>query len=234
MTVTAPSPPRWRIFAGRVLFVAAVAIGCYYIGRYAQPRERPAADKPTELSTLQGQLTDALQNQIKRIDGQLQAVSKQQQPPEQAAQINNLQMQIRNVQTNLSGLHGQLSGLQKQLEKISQSNQSETIAKLTADLKAAQDKIREMMPSPGNPNTYNIKTNQSLIVEDGRLQIGLVGSPRQESVVLNLNGEQKLVATGDIINTALDSSTNCRISVISIDILNATAVVYATCAAKKS
>ena len=244
MTETAPSDNvahtgfRWRIFAGRVVFVAVVAIGCYYIGRDAGRQEanrRLAADKAAQLPTLQGQLADALQNQIKNIESQLQAVSKQQPPQGQAAQINNLQTQIGNVQANLSALQSQLSSLQKQLDQITPSKQSATIDALTAQLKAAQDKIREMMPSyPDTPNTYNIKTNQSVIVEGGRLQIGLVGSPGQDRVVLNLNGAHHSVAVGDIINTAINSSTNCRISVISIEFLKAAAVVKATCATTRS
>ena len=228
--------PRSRIFAG-VVFVAVVAIGCYYIGRDAGRQEanrRLVADKAAQLPVLQGQLADALQNQIKSIDGQLQAVSKQQPPQGQSAQINNLQAQIGNIQANLSALQNQLGSLQKQLNQLAPAKQS-AIDALTAQLKAAQDKIREMMPSyPNTPNTYNIKSNQSVIVEGGRLQIGLVGSPGQDRVVLNLNGAHQSVAVGDIINAAIDPSTNCRISIISIEFLKAAAVVKTTCVNTKS
>lgn len=225
------TPARWLTSAGGALFVLVVAIGGYYIGRQAErQQERRAAAKVARLPSLQGQLADALQSQIRKIESQLQAISKEQPPQDHAARINGLHQQIRNVQTNLSALQGQLGSLQKQLDQITPSNQRATIDALTARLKIVQDKLSEMMPSRDTPDTYSIKTNEAVTVAGGRLHIGIVDSPRQEMVLLNLNGEHRWVAAGDIINTA----TNCSISVVSIDVLKGTALVKATCTPTKS
>ena len=57
--------------------------------------------------------------------------------------------------------------------------------------------------------------------------VGLIGTPRQENVQLNITGtgkgsvggRQLTAAAGDIIDFAPDASTACRIKVLSFDIL---------------
>ncbi len=45
-------------------------------------------------------------------------------------------------------------------------------------------------------NTYNIVPNQTLVVADGHLTVGLIGSPGNEGVTLNINGKEQTVAAG--------------------------------------
>ena len=85
------------------------------------------------------------------------------------------------------------------------------------------------MPSA---NTYNISPNQSLIVADGHLTIGLIGSPGNESVTLAINGKQQTVSAGQVITVAPDPSTNCQVQVQSFDMFKA--VLTASCAAAKA
>jgi hypothetical protein len=77
-------------------------------------------------------------------------------------------------------------------------------------------------------NTYEISPNQSKIVAGGHLTIGLVGSPTNESVNININGKQQSAAAGDVINFGLDPSMTCRVRVRSFGMFKA--VVTATCA----
>jgi hypothetical protein len=91
------------------------------------------------------------------------------------------------------------------------------IAKLQATLD-------ELVPSE---NTYNIKANQSLIVGGGRLTVGLIGAPANDSVTLNINGKRQQLGTGDVLNVAADNQTNCQVRVQSFDMFKA--VVTATC-----
>ena len=91
------------------------------------------------------------------------------------------------------------------------------IAKLQATLD-------ELVPSE---NTYNIKVNQSLIVGGGRLTVGLIGAPANDSVTLNINGKRQQLGTGDVISVAADNQTNCQVRVQSFDMFKA--IVTATC-----
>src|SRR5262249_52285998 len=74
---------------------------------------------------------------------------------------------------------------------------------LQGKLTAAQVALDAIIPSE---NTYNVKPNQSIIVADGRLTIGLVGPPTNESININVNGKHQSAATGDVINIAQDPS----------------------------
>ena len=62
------------------------------------------------------------------------------------------------------------------------------------------------MPSK---NTYQIVPNQSLIVADGHLTVGLVGSPTNQDVNININGKQQSVASGDVIEVAPSTRRRC-------------------------
>ena len=55
-------------------------------------------------------------------------------------------------------------------------------------LAGVQAALHAIMPSE---NTYNISPNQSLIVAGGHLTIGLIGSPANESINININGKQQ-------------------------------------------
>jgi hypothetical protein len=84
--------------------------------------------------------------------------------------------------------------------------------------------LDELIPSE---NTYNIKANQSLIVGEGHLTVGMIGPPANDGVTLNINGKRQLFGTGDILSVAVDGQTNCQVRVQSFDMFKA--VVTATC-----
>jgi hypothetical protein len=96
-----------------------------------------------------------------------------------------------------------------------------------AKSKSAQAALEEIMPSA---NTYKISPNQSMIVAGGRLTIGLIGSPTNETVNININGKQQSAATGDVINIAIDPP--CQVRVQSFDMFKV--VVTASCEATRS
>jgi hypothetical protein len=99
---------------------------------------------------------------------------------------------------------------------------------LQAKLAALQSAMDEMKPAQ---NTYDIKPNQSLVVGGGHLTIGLVGSPTNDSVNLNINGKKQAAATGDVITVAADPATSCQVEVQSFDMFKAQ--ITATCAPAK-
>ena len=102
-------------------------------------------------------------------------------------------------------------------EGVKTTAMESSIAKLQATLD-------ELVPSE---NTYNIKANQSLIVGGGRITVGLIGAPANDSVTLNINGKRQQLGTGDVISVAADNQTNCQVRVQSFDMFKA--VVTATC-----
>jgi hypothetical protein len=102
-------------------------------------------------------------------------------------------------------------------EGVKTTAMESSIAKLQATLD-------ELVPSE---NTYNIKANQSLIVGGGRITVGLIGAPANDSVTLNINGKRQQFGTGDVISVAADNQTNCQVRVQSFDMFKA--VVTATC-----
>ncbi len=99
---------------------------------------------------------------------------------------------------------------------------------LSADLTRTKADLETIRPSK---DRYAIPPNESRIVADGRLAIGLVGSPANESITLSINGKQQTAIAGQVINVAPDPSTNCQIGVQSFDMFNAQ--ITATCAAAK-
>jgi hypothetical protein len=107
-------------------------------------------------------------------------------------------------------------------------DQSSKLTAMQADLTNAKALLNEIMPTE---NTFNINPNQSMIVADGHLTVGLIGSPTNEGVRMNVNGKQQMVAAGDIIRVALDPSTNCQVAIQSFDFFRA--VFTASCAAAK-
>jgi len=126
--------------------------------------------------------------------------------------------------------NGRILQLENGTQKLTadNTNQLAEIALLQTQIKNVQAKLAAIMPSE---NTYNISPNQSMIVADGHLTIGLIGPPMNERVNLNINGKQQSAAAGDIVNIALDPSTTCQVGVKSFDMFKA--VLAASCAAVK-
>ena len=125
------------------------------------------------------------------------------------ATIQQLQSEIQKREPDLYGQNGRLVALQSQFMTV-------------------QATLEAIRPAE---NTYNIDPNQAMIVAGGRLTIGLVGSPTNEGINININGKQHPAAAGDVIHVALDPSTNCQVGVQSFDMFKA--VLTAWCAEVK-
>jgi hypothetical protein len=125
------------------------------------------------------------------------------------AAIEQLVVQGQELKRNVDQKSAQLTQLQNRLDSI--KAQLETI-----------------MPTK---DTYNIMPNQTLIVADGRVTLGLVGSPGNESIVLNVNGKQQVAAAGQVITVGTNPSANCQVAVQSFDMFKA--VLTASCAGAK-
>ena len=113
--------------------------------------------------------------------------------------------------------------------KADNAHQTATITDLGLQLKNAKDALEAILPTR---NTYNINPNQALIVADGHLTIGLIGSPTNQSINININGKQQPAAAGDIIDVAADPSTNCQVKVQSFTMF--LAVITASCQPAKA
>jgi len=102
------------------------------------------------------------------------------------------------------------------------------IEQLQAQMRAVHNTMEEMKPSA---NSYVIQVNRSMIVAEGQLTIGLIGSPTSENLKINLNGKEYLAAAGDIIEVSPNPSTKCRVNVQSFDMFRA--IVVASCQGAK-
>ena len=117
---------------------------------------------------------------------------------------------------------------QEQKFKATLDQQSNTIISLETRLKRSETALHEIRPSE---NTYNINANQSLVVADGKLTIGLVGAPSINGVRLNINGKQHMAVSGDVFDVTPDPETKCSVKVQSFDMFEA--LINATCAKAK-
>jgi hypothetical protein len=117
---------------------------------------------------------------------------------------------------------------QTQKLKVLADSLSARLTDSQVQLAKTQAALDAIMPST---NTYDINSNQSLIVGDGHLTIGLVGSPGNDSVTLDINGKQQAASAGQVIPVVVGSSTNCQVQVQSFDMFKATLV--ASCAGAK-
>lgn len=113
--------------------------------------------------------------------------------------------------------------------KIEIIDQNARQVALQTKLTGVDTALKEIVPTD---DTYILKPNQSLIVGGGRLTLGLIGSPSNESVNININGQRQSAAPGDIINVAVDPPATCQVRVQSFDMFKA--VISATCGAPRS
>jgi len=130
-----------------------------------------------------------------------------------------------------------LGGRDNAIEQLRAENQkmkrqldtkSAQATQLQTKLDQVQASLDAIMPSA---NTYNISPNQSLVVGNGRLTVGMVGAPGNEGVTLNINGKEQTVAAGQMVHEAPDASTDCTVQVQSFDMFKA--VLVATCGGAK-
>jgi hypothetical protein len=117
---------------------------------------------------------------------------------------------------------------QSQQQKRNIDEKSAQITNLQAQLDRVQAELETIMPTR---NTFNLTPNQTLMVAGGRVSVGLVGSPANESIVLNVNGKQQTAAAGQVIAVGSDASANCQVTVQSFDMFKA--VITAACAGAK-
>jgi hypothetical protein len=133
-------------------------------------------------------------------------------------------LESRGRDNAMEQLRSQSQALKQQVnEKAAQLSQAQ------AKLQSTQATLESILPSK---NTYNISPNQALNVGDGHLTVGMIGSPGNDSVVLDINGKQQAVGVGQVLNVAGDQSTNCLVAVQSFDVFKA--VITAICTVPKA
>jgi hypothetical protein len=118
---------------------------------------------------------------------------------------------------------------ESQKQKRDIDSKSQQLSTLQGKLTKTQAALDAIMPSA---HTYNINPNQTLILGDGHLTVGLVGPPANDSVLLNINGKTQAVAAGQTLTITPNPTTQCQINLQSFDVFKA--VVVATCAAAKA
>ncbi len=118
------------------------------------------------------------------------------------------------------------SDVQKLLAEI--TDQNAQFAALQTKLASVQAALDASRPAQ---DTCEVSPRECVSVADGHLTIGLIGSPTNEGVNINVNGKQQSAAVGDVIHVAVDPSTTCQVRVQSFDMFKA--VLAASCAAVK-
>lgn len=102
---------------------------------------------------------------------------------------------------------------------------ADRILTLETRLKHVEGVLHEIVPDQG---IYVIRPNQSLVVAGGRVVVGLVDSPANRGISINVNGKQQFAAAGDVITTTGAGGPTCSVTVQSFDMFKA--VLQATCA----
>ena len=135
------------------------------------------------------------------------------------------------VRAELASAREDIQQLRPESQRLKNSilAQNAKIVELESELARVGAALHVIVPSE---NTYKISPNQSVIVAGGHLTIGLVGSPGNDSVKINVNGKLQTVATGDVIRVAVDASTDCQVEIQSFDMFKV--IVTASCTASKS
>jgi hypothetical protein len=111
----------------------------------------------------------------------------------------------------------QLETESQQLE-LKRTDQDSQVTALQAQVASLQAQLNAIVPSK---SMYSINPNQSLLVADGHLTIGLVGSPLNNGIYININGKQQFASVGDVIHVASDPSTACDVQIQSFDMFKA-------------
>jgi hypothetical protein len=122
----------------------------------------------------------------------------------------------------------QLEVERQQLE-VEKSGQLAHMTTMHTDVQRLQAKLNAVIPSE---NRYNIDPNQSLVLADGRLTVGLIGAPRDDGIDININGKRYAAVVGDVIHITADASIACSVKIQSFDMFKAQ--FTASCAADKT
>ncbi len=120
-------------------------------------------------------------------------------------------------------LRTESQGLRRQV-----TDQAAELTATNTKLAAVKAQLDAINPSQ---NVYILSPNETRIVADGHLTIGLVGSPGNESVALDINGKQQAAFAGQPIAVAPDPSVSCTVTVQSFDMFKA--AIVASCAQAK-
>lgn len=131
---------------------------------------------------------------------------------------------------DLGGRDNAIEQLVAQNQKLKRQldDKSAQVTQLQTKLDQVEATLKAIMPAG---DTYNVSPNQSVVVGNGHLTVGLVGSPGNEGVTLNINGKDQTVAAGQLISVNPDASTACRVQVQSFDLFKA--VLVASCSGAK-
>lgn len=131
---------------------------------------------------------------------------------------------------DLGGRDNAIEQLRSQNQSMKRQLDSKTAqaTELDAKLKKIQATLDSIMPSV---NRYNIQPNQSLVVGDGHLTVGLIGAPGNESITLNINGKDQSFGAGQVAKVTPDAATSCQVQVQSFDMFKA--VLLASCSGAK-
>jgi hypothetical protein len=117
---------------------------------------------------------------------------------------------------------------QGQQQKRLNDQKAAQITQMQAKLDRVQAQLESIMPAK---NTYSILPNQTLIVAEGRMSVGLIGSPSNESVLVSINGKQQALTAGQVVTVGGDPSASCQLAVQSFDMFKA--VLTASCGGAK-
>jgi hypothetical protein len=119
----------------------------------------------------------------------------------------------------------------QQLQPENQKLKTATIdanAKLTSLQSKLTETQKELEAIRPLKDTYSVAPNQSIVVADGRLTVGLVGSPENQKIDMNINGRQQSAVSGDVFKISPEPSMNCQVKVQSFDMFKA--IITAFCA----
>jgi hypothetical protein len=108
--------------------------------------------------------------------------------------------------------------VESQRLQVEKSSQDAEMASLHGQVSRLQSQLDVIVPSQ---DRYTINPNQSLLVADGHLTIGLVGSPASDGLDINVNGKRQTVAVGDDIHVNPNPSTSCEVKIQSFDMFKA-------------
>jgi hypothetical protein len=111
----------------------------------------------------------------------------------------------------------QLEVERQQLE-LEKSGQVTRMTTMHTEAQRLQAKLDAIIPSE---NRYNIEPNQSLVLADGHLTVGLIGAPRDNGIDININGKRYAAVVGDVIHVTPDPSTSCEVKIQSFDMFKA-------------
>ena len=119
--------------------------------------------------------------------------------------------------------------LETQRLQLEKSSQSASMQSMHTEAEHLQAQLDAIIPSQ---NRYTIEPNQSLLLADGHLTVGLIGAPRDDGIDININGKRYAAVVGDTIHIASDPSTACDVKIQSFDMFKAQ--LTASCAADKT